>query len=218
MKERLQPEEIRQILATLEQLYGNTGTALKFHSPFQLLVSTVLAAQSTDNQVNKITQTLYQKYPDAQAFAALTPEELEEEIRSIGLYKNKARNIVALSRILVEQYGGEVPADRKALESLPGVGRKTANVVLSIAFGEDAIAVDTHVFRVSNRIGLAHAGDVRETEKQLMEAIPKYQWSAAHHWLIWHGRKICKARNPMCHQCPIRSLCLYAQKNTTSRL
>lgn len=205
----LKKKEIRKVLDILKREYGNTGTALKFESPFQLLISTMLAAQSTDKQVNKITRELYQKYPDARAFARLTPEELEREIRSIGLYRNKARNIVATARLLVEKYGGRVPATREELVKLPGVGRKTANVVLSVGFHQDAIAVDTHVFRVSNRIGLARAKNVQETEQQLMKNIPREEWSAAHHWLIWHGRAICRAQNPRCDICPVRDFCQY---------
>jgi endonuclease-3 len=199
-----------KVLELLEKEYNHTTTALKYSTPFQLLISTVLAAQSTDEQVNKITHDLYRTYPTAYDFARLTPEELEREIKSVGLYKNKAKNIVALSKVLVEKYNGKVPANRDELESLPGVGRKTANVVLSIAFRVPAIAVDTHVFRVSNRIGLANAKDVRKTEEQLMKNIPREKWSAAHHWLIWHGRKVCKARKPMCKECILQAYCEFA--------
>ncbi len=196
-----------KVLKQLERAYGNIGTALEFETPFQLLVATVLAAQSTDKQVNKITASLFKKYPDAAAMADMPVEKLEQEIKSIGLYKNKAKNIVALSRKIISEHRGEVPQERDKLEKLPGVGRKTASVVLSVGFGKPAIAVDTHVFRVSNRIGLAEAANVKLTEQQLMENIPESQWSDAHHWLIWHGRKICKARNPLCEQCPIEKWC-----------
>lgn len=209
----LQPKDIEFVLSQLESHYQNTTTALKFRSPFQLLVSTVMAAQSTDDQVNKITDKLYKKFSGPQDFAKLSPEELEPHIKSVGLYKNKAKHIVQLSKVLLEKFGGEVPSDRKSLESLPGVGRKTANVVLSIAFNEPAIAVDTHVFRVSNRIGLANARTVTETEQQLMKHIPREKWSAAHHWLIWHGRKVCNARKPLCEKCPISSVCEYYNSN-----
>ncbi len=207
-------DEIGEVLKVLKKEYGNTGTALKFQTPFQLLVSTMLAAQSTDMQVNKITRELYRKYPDAAAFARLSPEELEKEIRSIGLYRNKARNIIAMSRMLMEKYDGEVPQTRQELVKLPGVGRKTANVVLSVGFNQDAIAVDTHVFRVSNRIGLANAPNVEKTEQQLMENIPRQEWSAAHHWLIWHGRKICRAQNPRCEVCPLKDWCEYYRQTS----
>ncbi len=205
----LKPSEIKEVLNILKEHYGNKTTALKFRSPFQLLVSTMLAAQSTDKQVNKITQTLYRDYPDAVAFARLSPEELEEKIKSVGLYRNKARNIVAAAQMILEKFGGKVPRSREDLVKLPGVGRKTANVVLSVGFNHDAIAVDTHVFRVSNRIGLADAPNVEKTEQQLMKNIPKKDWSDAHHWLIWHGRKICKAQNPTCEICPVKDYCQY---------
>ena len=154
-----------------------------------------------------MTKELFQKYPDAEAISQLTPEELAEEIKSIGLYKNKSKNIVAASKILVEQYGGEVPADLDELVKLPGVGRKTANVVLSNAFGIPALAVDTHVFRVANRLKLTDSKDVLTSEKQLMELIPREDWSDAHHWLIWHGRLFCKARKPNCERCKLNDLC-----------
>jgi len=209
---RLSPEKIRKVLSILENEYGNTGTALKFRSKFQLLVSTMMAAQSTDKQVNKITKALFVELPDATAFSKLSPEELEEKIKQVGLFRSKARNIVAASKMILDEFNGRVPDSREALMKLPGVGRKTANVVLSVGFQQDAIAVDTHVFRVSNRIGLAGGKDVRETEEHLMRNIPQDKWSAAHHWLIWHGRKICKAQKPACGVCPIRKYCWYAQK------
>jgi len=200
----LDRDSIRKVLKILKEHYGNTGTALKFQNKFQLLVSTMLAAQSTDKQVNKITRSFSLK-------------ELEDKIKSVGLYRNKAKNILATARILVEKHNGEVPNRREELTQLPGVGRKTANVVLSVGFNHDAIAVDTHVFRVSNRIGLANASNVEKTEEQLMGNIPKEEWSSAHHWLIWHGRKICKAQNPKCEICPIQEYCLFYQKTGESR-
>lgn len=196
-----------QILARLKEVYKNVGTALRFKTPYELLVATILSAQSTDKQVNKVTKELFQKYPDAEAVSQLTPEELAEEIKSIGLYKNKSKNIVAASKILVEQYGGKVPADLGELVKLPGVGRKTANVVLSNAFGIPALAVDTHVFRVANRLKLTDSKDVLTSEKQLMALIPREDWSDAHHWLIWHGRLFCKARKPNCERCKLNDLC-----------
>ncbi len=204
-------EKIKEALRILEDVYGHTRTALTYKTPFQLLVATMLAAQSTDKRVNIITPKLFADYPDAASISQMREEELQEYIKTVGLYKSKAKNILATSKILVQKYDGDIPATREELVELPGVGRKTANVVLSIAKNVPAIAVDTHVFRVSNRIGLANAKNVLETEKQLMENIPKEKWSQAHHWLIWHGRKICRARNPMCTQCPLKHLCLHSR-------
>lgn len=195
------------ILARLQEVYKDLGCALRFKNPFELLVATILSAQATDKQVNKVTLNLFAKYPDAFAIAALSEEELAKEIKSIGLYKNKSKNILASSKIIAEKYGGIVPPEREILESLPGVGRKTANVVLSNAFGIPALAVDTHVFRVSNRLGLVDCVNVECTEKQLCAIIPKEYWSKAHHWLIWHGRLFCKARNPLCERCKLNDLC-----------
>jgi endonuclease-3 len=205
----LSKAKIKEVLRILEDVYGHTKTALNYKTPFQLLVATMLAAQSTDKRVNMITPKLFAKHPTAQSMSQLSEAELQDYIRSIGLYKSKAKNILQTSKILAEKYDGDIPSTREELVKLPGVGRKTANVVLSIAKNIPAIAVDTHVFRVSNRIGLANADNVLKTEKQLMENIPKEKWSQAHHWLIWHGRKICRARNPLCDQCPIAHLCAY---------
>lgn len=205
-------DQQQEILARLKEIYKNIGTALRFHNPYELLVATMLSAQSTDKQVNKVTIGLFEKYPDAAAIAALTPEELAEEIKSIGLYKNKSKNIVATSKILVEQYQGQVPADLDRLVELPGVGRKTANVVLSNAFDIPALAVDTHVFRVANRLGLTDSKDVLTSERQLMTLIPREDWSKAHHWLIWHGRLFCKARTPNCGQCKLVDICPWNEK------
>ena len=205
--------EIKNILIKLKQNYNHTTTALNFRTPFQLLISTMLAAQSTDVQVNIVTKKLFNNYHDAESILELSLNELEQKIKTVGLYKTKAKNIFAACRIIVDEYDGEIPKTRELLMQLPGVGRKTANVVLSIAFDFEAIAVDTHVFRVSNRIGLAKANNVQNTEKQLMKNIPRHEWSNAHHWLIWHGRKICKARNPLCHNCFLNKYCIY-HKNT----
>ncbi len=204
---------VARILEILEKRYGGTSTALTYKTPFQLLISTMLAAQSTDVRVNIVTKELFRLYPNPENFARLSTKELEDRIRTVGLYKTKAKNIIAASRMLIGEFDGKVPADRSALQQLPGVGRKTANVVLSIAGKVPAIAVDTHVFRVSNRMGLAKANNVLETENQLMDNIPREKWSDAHHWLIWHGRKICKARKPLCGQCPAVDYCQYDQKN-----
>ena len=160
-----------------------------------------------------VTPALFAAYPDAHALAAADPLDVEPFIKTCGLYHNKAKNLVMTARALVEHYSGEVPADHEKLTQLPGVGRKTANVVMSCAFGADAIAVDTHVFRVSNRLGLADAGDVLKTEMQLMQNIPKDQWSLAHHWIIFHGRRVCTARKPACESCTLSSWCEYASGN-----
>lgn len=199
---------IEHILAELKRLYPEVRSQLDFGTPYQLLVATMLAAQSTDKQVNKVTPALFAKYPDAFAMAKLTPETLLPMVRSCG-FKSKAANIVHMSRILVEAYGGEVPQTLEALIKLPGVGRKTANVVLANAFGVPTMAVDTHVFRVSNRLGLAHAKDVLHTEQQIMESIPKADWIDAHHWMIYHGRQVCHARKPACEQCTLTPWCTY---------
>ena len=206
---KLSDTNIKKILALLKARYKDTTTALNFTSPFQLLISTMLAAQSTDVRVNIVTKDLFVDYPDVRTFLTLTIDQLEEKIKTVGLYKSKAKNILATCKILTGKYKDEVPKTREELVTLPGVGRKTANVVLSIAHNFDAIAVDTHVFRVSNRIGLANAKNVELTEEHLMRNIPQKDWSDAHHWLIWHGRKICKARNPLCSECFLTEYCLF---------
>jgi len=202
----------KRILEKLAAEYPEAKTELNFTTPFELLVATILSAQTTDRQVNKVTAVLFKKYNTAEDFARLTPAELAEEIKSIGLYRNKSKFIVETSKIIMEEYGGEVPAIREELMKLPGVGRKTANVILSSAFNKAAIAVDTHVFRVANRIGLADSDNVLEVEKQLMEKFPEDLWSKLHHWLIFHGRRVCKARNPACDSCVLREDCLYYNK------
>jgi endonuclease-3 len=199
------------ILKRLEQHYPNAKPGLHFRSAFELLIATILSAQTTDRQVNAVTERLFEACPDAQSMLRLSPSELESIVKSCGFYKTKAKNILETCRILADKYGGEVPGTMEELTALPGVGRKTANVVLSNAFGIPAIAVDTHVFRVSNRLGLADAKDVLETEKQLMAAIPKDKWSKAHHWLIWHGRRVCFARKPNCQGCFLSDICKYAK-------
>jgi endonuclease-3 len=200
-----------EILDRLGQMYPDAKCALNYTTPFELLVATMLSAQCTDARVNIVTARIFPTYNRPEHFAALTPEQIGEMIKDCGLWQSKAKNIHATSHILLQEYGGEVPASREELVKLPGVGRKTANVVLSNAFGVPAIAVDTHVFRVSNRLGLANAGTVEETEEQLMRRIPRAQWSPAHHWLIHHGRQICEARKPKCSECPLADLCKYAQ-------
>ena len=207
-------ERIAKVLDLLEKTYKDTTTALNYKSAFQLLIATVLAAQSTDVRVNIVTKDFFAKYPDAKSMSTLSVPEIQEWIKTVGLYKSKAKNIAATCKILTENYGDDIPSTREELVLLPGVGRKTANVVLSIAKDIPAIAVDTHVFRLSNRIGLAKAKDVLKTEKDLMKNIPEEQWSSAHHWLIWHGRKVCKARKPLCKECVIVDYCIYKNKNT----
>lgn len=200
-------KELNQILMILEDTYKGSKGALIFSTPFELMVATILSAQTNDNQVNKITNSLFKKYSTAEHFANLLQEELEQEIKTCGLYRNKAKNIIAASQYIIDHYGGMVPNTREELLLLPGVGRKTANVILSNAFGIPALAVDTHVFRVSARLGLSTGTNPDETERQLTAIIPEEKWSEAHHWLIWHGRKICMARNPNCEECPFRQLC-----------
>lgn len=197
----------KSILGKLEQTYQGMTTALNYTSPFELLIATILSAQTNDNQVNKITDVLFEKYNTPKQFAEFTVEELEKYIRTCGLYKNKARNIINASNIIVNKHQGSVPNTRAELMELPGVGRKTANVVLSNAFGIPALAVDTHVFRVAHRLGLVEAKTPEKVELQLMKQIPQHLWGDAHHWLIWHGRKICIARNPKCEECPVAMLC-----------
>ena len=208
----MESEKVMAVMDALEKLYPEAKAELHFRNPFETLIATILSAQCTDRRVNMVTEKLFRLYPDAASLGNLTPEELEPHIKSCGLYHNKAKNIVAACRALVELYGGEVPADRKKLMALPGVGQKTAGVVLLAAFGDDQIPVDTHVFRVSNRIGLAHASTPSGVEKQLREALPQDIWSHAHHLLIWHGRRCCAARTPACERCPLNDgLC---EKNT----
>lgn len=194
-------------LALLEETYGDRKTALHYHSPFELLVAVVLSAQCTDERVNVITSRIFPRLNTPAKMAALTQEQLEEEIRDCGLYRNKAKHLLATAHILLERYGGEVPDSFDELVTLPGVGRKTANVLISVLFDQPAIAVDTHVFRVSRRLGLAKGSTPEAVEEELMKHIPKDKWSAAHHWLIWHGRLACKARNPLCDECPLREVC-----------
>ena len=183
---------------------------LRFTNPYETLIATMLSAQSTDAQVNKATPALFRDFPDPAALAAADPELVLTYVRSCG-FRSKAANIVRAARDIVSRFGGEVPATREELTSLPGVGRKTANVVLANAFGIPAMAVDTHVFRVSGRLGLAHAKDVGETERQLMRVIPEALWIRAHHWLILHGRRVCKARRPACGACALLDLCAHPQ-------
>lgn len=195
------------ILDILEATYPEAHCELNFTNPFELLIATILSAQATDKKVNQVTKRLFQSYKTPEDFLNLSQAQLEELIKELGLYHNKAKNILATCRILVDHYNGQVPSELETLIELPGVGRKTANVVLSNAFGIPALAVDTHVLRVSNRLGLAKGTNPESIEKQLTSRIPREKWSHAHHLLIWHGRRMCSARNPKCEDCPISSLC-----------
>ena len=205
----LEKDKIKEVLDILEETYPDAECALHHQNVFQLIVAVALSAQTTDKSVNVVTPALFERYPDADALAAADVEEVSEYIKRIGMYKTKAKNIVGMAQKLVSDYGGQVPEDYDALVSLPGVGRKTANVVLSVGFGHQRIAVDTHVFRVANRIGLVHEKDVLKTEISLMERIPEERWSKTHHSLIFHGRQCCDARKPKCDDCPINTLCEY---------
>ncbi|HIS91520.1 MAG TPA: endonuclease III [Candidatus Alectryocaccomicrobium excrementavium] len=196
-------EKATRVLDALETLYPNARAELNFHNPFETLIATILSAQCTDRRVNMVTERLFARYPDAQSLALVPQEELEAQIRECGLYRMKAKNIRAACQALVAEYGGQVPSTREALMKLPGVGQKTAGVVLLAAFGGDEIPVDTHVRRVSNRIGLAHAEAPEKVEEQLRAILPQERWSHAHHLLIWHGRRICAARAPHCEKCPL---------------
>ncbi|MEM1243909.1 MAG: endonuclease III [Pseudomonadota bacterium] len=204
--------KIKKIFAIFKKNNAAPTTELSYHSNFELLISVILSAQATDISVNKATQKLYKKANTPEKILKLGEAGLISYIKSIGLFNTKAKNILKTCQILLDKYNAEVPKDRKALESLPGVGRKTANVILNTAFGEPTIAVDTHIFRVSNRIGLVHAKTPLATEKQLLEVIPKQYQHDAHHWLILHGRYTCIARQPKCYTCPINAYCEYTHK------
>lgn len=210
--EQLLQSDVTYILDRLEEMYPDAECALKHGSVFQLLVAVSLSAQTTDKSVNVVTEELFREYPDAAAMMTLTEEELQERIKRIGMYKTKSKNILKLAKMIQEDYGGEVPDDYDELIKLPGVGRKTANVVLSVGFGKQRIAVDTHVFRVANRIGFVEEKDVLKTELALMKVIPEERWSATHHSLIWHGRRCCHARKPDCENCGIAEWCLKRMK------
>ena len=216
MDKLIPDEKLPEILNKLEIMHPEAACALDFGTRFQLLSAVMLSAQTTDVSVNKVTPVLFARYPTAEAMAEADPLDVQEIIKTIGLYKNKSKNIVALSKMLVAEYGGEVPGRFDDLVRLPGVGRKTANVVLAEGFGEARIAVDTHVFRVSNRIGLTCARDPEGVEKGLMERLPEDQWSRTHHLLIFHGRKVCHARKPDCENCLLRDCCMYCINGGTN--
>ena len=200
----------KAILAELKRLYPEAKPELHFSNPYETLVATILSAQCTDKQVNKVTPALFAKYPTVKSMAEATPEAVYPMVKSCG-FKTKAGNIVEACRQIMVKHGGIVPSTMTELTALPGVGQKTANVVLANAFHIPTIAVDTHVFRVSNRLGLANAKNVELTEKQLQKVIPQSDWIAAHHWLIYHGRRVCHARNPACESCSLRSMCKAAK-------
>ncbi|NOH16691.1 endonuclease III [Clostridium cochlearium] len=202
-------ERIKRVLDILGKTYTEAKCQLDFKSPYELLVSTILSAQCTDKRVNKVTSELFKEYNTPEKMLQLSQEELGTKIKSCGLYNNKSINILEASKKILQDFKGKVPQTMEELMSLPGVGRKTANVVLSNAFGIPAIAVDTHVFRVSNRIGIAKGKNPNEVEMELMKNIDRDMWSITHHYLIWHGRYTCKSRKPQCEQCPIAPYCEY---------
>lgn len=200
-------EHNQELFAKMAEVYAGEASALEFDSVYQLLVAVMLSAQTNDNQVNKITRRLFRDYGTAEKLAELDVSELEDKIKTCGLYKNKARNIVAATRILLDEYGGRVPDTEAELVALPGVGRKTANVVLSVGFGLPALAVDTHVARVARRLGLTDGKTPDAVEADLCALLPREDWAAAHHWFIWHGRRVCSARQPKCSDCPLAEWC-----------
>jgi endonuclease-3 len=213
----MKADQRRELFARLAELNPKPTTELEYSTPYELLVAVALSAQATDVGVNKATRRLFPVANTPQAMLALGETELRKYIATIGLFNTKAANVIAAARLLVERHGGEVPRDREALEALPGVGRKTANVVLNTAFGEPTIAVDTHIFRVANRTGLAPGKTVRAVEDKLVKAVPPEYRLHAHHWLILHGRYVCKARKPDCPQCVIRDLCRFRDKTETQK-
>ncbi|KGP73040.1 endonuclease III [Pontibacillus yanchengensis] len=209
----LNQSQIRTVLDTLQEMFPEADCELEHSNPFELLVAVVLSAQCTDALVNKVTKELFKKYKSPEDYVNVPIEELQQDIRSIGLYRNKSKNIRKLSQMLIDEYDGEVPSSKAELEKLAGVGRKTANVVSAVAFGEPAIAVDTHVERVSKRLGICRWKDsVLEVEKTLMRKIPREEWSATHHRMIFFGRYHCKAQVPQCEICPLLEICREGQK------
>ena len=209
----MKTKEKRQPIERLAALYPDAKPALHFSTPYQLLVAVVLSAQCTDERVNIVTEKLFQIAPTPEKMLALSQEELEKYIFSCGFYRMKAAHILSATKDVLEKFGGEVPSGWEDLITLAGVGRKTANVVYSVAFGGDAIAVDTHVFRVSNRLGLAKGKTPEEVEKGLQKAIPKPLWSKAHHYLIYHGRRVCHSQRPDCENCALNDICDYQKTN-----
>ena len=208
----MNPDKRRQIFERLRERTPRPTTELAYRNPFELLIAVLLSAQATDRSVNAATKALFRDAGTPQKMAALGAAGIEPYIKTIGLFRSKARHTAETCRLLVEQHGGRVPEDREALEALPGVGRKTANVVLNIVFGEPTIAVDTHIFRLSNRTGIAPGKDVRAVEDRLLKVVPEEYRLHTHHWLILHGRYVCKARKPDCPACVIRDLCEFRGK------
>ncbi|MGL4774297.1 MAG: endonuclease III [Clostridium sp.] len=207
-------QRTKKILDILKETYPDAKCELNHENAFQLLVATILSAQTTDKKVNEVTETLFRDYPDLESFSTLSNDELEEKIKQIGLYRNKAKNLVLMCNQLKQKFNGEVPNTMEGITSLAGAGRKTANVVLSNAFGVPSIAVDTHVFRVGNRLGLANSDNVLEVEKQLQKELPKKEWSLAHHLLIFHGRRCCSSQRPKCGECPLSTICKWENKKS----
>ncbi|MBQ7879923.1 MAG: endonuclease III [Clostridia bacterium] len=212
----MKKEDQKIALAELERLYPDARPALRYSTTYELLIAVILSAQCTDERVNIVTEKLFAEHNTPQTMLLLSQEALEKYIFSCGLYRSKAAHILSASRDIVEKFGGEVPSTFEELTSLSGVGRKTANVVYSVAFGGDAIAVDTHVFRVSNRLGLAKGDTPKQVEDGLHKSVPKEKWSKAHHWLIYHGRRVCRAQKPDCENCTLRGVCDYAKKRSAS--
>lgn len=204
--------EVNKILNELAALYPDAKPALEFNSPYELLVAVILSAQCTDERVNKVTKVLFEKYNTPEKMLSLTPPELEKYIFTCGFYRNKAAHILSASRDILEKYGGNVPDNLEELRTLAGVGRKTANVVYAVAFGGDAIAVDTHVFRVSNRLGIAEGKTPDKVEDGLCAVLPKSEWSKAHHYLIYHGRRVCHSQKPDCPNCTLKEYCKFYNK------
>jgi endonuclease-3 len=212
MPRRFSRQETEEFFARFQKRDPDPRSELEYKNPYTLLVAVVLSAQATDKGVNKATAPLFAKVDTPEKMLALGEDKLRDAIKTIGLYRTKAKNVIALSRALIEQHGGEVPRDRDALQELPGVGRKTANVVLNVAFGEPTLAVDTHIFRVCNRTNLAPGKNPREVEDGLERAVPEKYKFHAHHWLILHGRYVCVARKPLCPKCLVADLCRYQPK------
>ncbi len=208
------PKRVAAILAKLDEAYPNATCELKHQNAFQLLISTILSAQCTDVRVNQVTETLYKKYPNPQAFAFATPSELEQDIRPTGFFRNKTKSVMGASKAILEKFGGEIPRTMEEMLTLPGVARKTANVVLGTAYGiPSGIVVDTHVQRLSNRLDLTRNEDPKKIEQDLMQVVPQNKWIQFSHQLIWHGRRVCQARKPKCGECNMEALC-YAKDKT----
>lgn len=200
------------VLSRLKKEYGEETSALEFSNPYELLIATILAAQCTDKRVNIVTKDLFRLYPDAASQAEADKNDVEDCIRSCGFYRNKAKNIIACAAMLRDEFGGEVPEDMESLTQLPGVGRKTANVVRAFGFGLPAMPVDTHVGRVARRLGFSESGNPDVVERDLCSVIPEKDWSDAHHWLIWHGRRVCSSQRPKCADCLLNDICVYYTK------